>query len=521
MRAALPFLIIYVGNSLIEPFSHCRAEDRRVEGVVQAINADGNLITLKSKPAGKEQDETFDVLKKAKVTLNGNAASLSDLRRGQKATLVFNTDLEVVTKIDASGEGILEPQLIVIKELPNYDSYQSAPWLSEDGLNLYWKSPPPGDKQHWIWTARRKSPDDLFENARKLVPGNDPALTADELEMIVLVDGSLQSTTRPSTDAPFQRPTKIIDRQGNRLLASPCLSPDGLTLYADLLDFDTKTISLQKLTRKSRRAKWGEQQPVQFSGAGEAKVRFCHVTRDGLYAFCTMQAGEWERSPLVVFRRDADGAGFDSPRIIEIGGQKVIGKFPRYVAATHELYFSRARENNQDEICVIRNFDPQTHSSELRNAEDSRTGSRDAGSTGDRSSGAATQKALAALQGSWLTIAEETNGKASSKNDVKQINRRIVINGNSLTMTRVMGGKSGTYTGTFEIDAPSKNFDWKGTGPSGADVALRGMFEVEDSSLKLCYKYVKDESTKRPAKFKTDNSSGTSFVFITLKRDDD
>jgi uncharacterized protein (TIGR03067 family) len=507
---------------LILTASQCYAEDRRVEGVVQSVDADRSSITLTTKSGGKEQDEAFDVVKKAKVTINGKAASLADVRRGQKATVVVNTDLDVATRIDASGERTPDPELVVIKELPNQEAYQSAPWLSEDGLTLYWKCPPPGEKEQWIWMARRRSPDDLFENAKKLVPGNDPALTADGLELILLAQGSLLSATRSSAAAAFQRPQRIFDRQGNRLLASPCLAPDGLTLYADLIDFDTKSVALQKYTRPSRRAKWGDPQTVRFSGVGESKLRFFHMTGDGRYAFCTMQSGDWESSPMAVFRSGAEEGGFSSPRIIVVGGRDVIGKFPRYVAATHELFFARMRQDSkQDELCVIRNFDPQSHSRELRPAANSPGGSGDPGSKAQPGNAEATKKALDALQGEWLTIAEETNGNSASKNDVKQINRRIVIKGKSLTMTRVMGGNSGTYSGTFEIDAPSKKFDWKGKGPRGSQVELRGIIEIDGNRLKICYKYVKDDNTTRPTAFKTDKDAGTNFIFLTLKRDED
>lgn len=88
-------------------------------------------------------------------------------------------------------------------------------------------------------------------------------------------------------------------------------------------------------------------------------------------------------------------------------------------------------------------------------------------------------------------------------------------------MTRVIGKKSGTYDGKFEIDARTKSFDWTGKNPGGAHVELRGIYALDGDNLKLCYTYVKDDTTMRPMNFETDNTAGTNFVFLTLRRDPD
>jgi hypothetical protein len=59
---------------------------------------------------------TLDVVKKAKITVSGQPATLKDVRRGQKAVAVFNTELEVVTRLAATGEGVapLVPEITVL-----------------------------------------------------------------------------------------------------------------------------------------------------------------------------------------------------------------------------------------------------------------------------------------------------------------------------------------------------------------------------------------------------------------------
>src|SRR6476646_2293899 len=109
-----------------------QAADRRSEGVVKAVDADKSSVTLATQAGAMPKDETLDVVKKARVTVNGLPASLKDVRSGQKAVAVLNTELEVVTKLDAAGEGVapLVPEVTVVNELPGPDGPHVGPWVS-------------------------------------------------------------------------------------------------------------------------------------------------------------------------------------------------------------------------------------------------------------------------------------------------------------------------------------------------------------------------------------------------------
>jgi hypothetical protein len=58
-----------------------------------------------------------------------------------------------------------------------------------------------------------------------------------------------------------------------------------------------------------------------------------------------------------------------------------------------------------------------------------------------------------------------------------------------------------------------------GKGPGGAFVEWRGIYKFDGDDLMLCYKYVKDNGTTRPTSFRTDNTAGTIFMILKLKRD--
>src|SRR5262245_10523813 len=94
------------GSCIVLAASLGLAAERRIEGVVRSVEPQKWSITVTTKTAGKEQDEILDVLKKAKVTVDGQSAELKDVRKGQRASIVFNSELEVATKIDATGEGV-------------------------------------------------------------------------------------------------------------------------------------------------------------------------------------------------------------------------------------------------------------------------------------------------------------------------------------------------------------------------------------------------------------------------------
>jgi len=57
--------------------------------------------------------------------------------------------------------------------------------------------------------------------------------------------------------------------------------------------------------------------------------------------------------------------------------------------------------------------------------------------------------------------------------------------------------------------------------PGGDYVEFRGVYEVKGDRLRLCYKDAKDEVVERPTGFQTDDRSGTEFVPLNLRRDDD
>jgi hypothetical protein len=250
-----------------------------------------------------------------------------------------------------------KPELVVLRELPR-EQHKSGPWPSPDGLTLYWSSK--SGKDFRVWVATRKDKDSPFANVKDpLFAGYDLTVTADGREMI-LVDGDgpgLSVSTRASPKDQWSRPRKLEEFDGLGFLAAPCVSGDGLTLYAE--QFANKDLAHNVCFRRpDRKSAWGKPEAMTITGLSEDQkpVRFPFVTDDGRYLFaCARDYG----SGMLLFTSTDGGKTFGSPAVIDVPGGTVPGKFPRYVPATNELFFCETvPDQGRNNIYVIRNFDP-------------------------------------------------------------------------------------------------------------------------------------------------------------------
>ncbi len=94
---------------------------------------------------------------------------------------------------------------------------------------------------------------------------------------------------------------------------------------------------------------------------------------------------------------------------------------------------------------------------------------------------------------------------------------RIVIKGNTLTFHYSLEGKKTPCTTEFKLDpkASPKEIDFTTTG-WGKDQTYRGLYEVKDGQLKICYR---GPGCTRPKNFDDKREPNSTFttVFIVLK----
>ncbi|QDT95247.1 hypothetical protein [Gimesia aquarii] len=346
-----------------------------VEATVKSVDAKARTITVQRKSKTTE----LDVSRKAKITLLDKDATLEALKAGQEITLTFHTDLEIVLKIVASKKSTIS-EVLNLSEL-NTSETDITPWLSSDGLTIYWSSGNfPSD--WWIWTASRKDANSLFKDKKRLFRGHSPVLSDDGLELIFNSPDSPKFfvATRDSIKDEFRRPRVIRELRFNEenQSAPRSISHDGLSLYFDFLDKRQANPKFQIwfATRKSRKSPWKAAQPVKISKQGDLKgLRFTqpYMTDDQLDMYVVVgKESEKSNIRLGILSRKTLDASFSSIRYLDLKDDK--GQFPncltpRYVPATRELFLiSRLLFRSDDEtkkngidLWVVKEFIPPAH----------------------------------------------------------------------------------------------------------------------------------------------------------------
>ena len=90
---------------LIAMASTAFAEVVTIDVTVKAIDAKERSITVTKTTKSKSKDIELEVGKTAKILVGGKEASLDAVKVGQKVSVSYETELEVVTKIDVAGDG--------------------------------------------------------------------------------------------------------------------------------------------------------------------------------------------------------------------------------------------------------------------------------------------------------------------------------------------------------------------------------------------------------------------------------
>ncbi len=130
-----------------------------------------------------------------------------------------------------------------------------------------------------------------------------------------------------------------------------------------------------------------------------------------------------------------------------------------------------------------------------------------------------TDRDLKSLQGEWLCVAMEEIGNTLNKKAVREQDRRVTIKGHSYTMKRTENGHRHTLVGKFEIDASNGHFDFVGREQDGRSTVWVGIYELKGDTLKLCYRYRRNEDCVRPTSFETDTDKPNVSVSYVFKRD--
>jgi hypothetical protein len=183
-----------------------------------------------------------------------------------------------------------------------------------------------------------------------------PVLTGDELELVGIAEGrngQLVSCRRAARDDAFPAPTPISALDGQLNPKSPWVSPDGLTLVFQRTS--GATVELVTSTRPSRDAAWTAPAPMaglNQAARGGTPPTWPFLSENGL----VLWFGHGGNRETQVWR--ATRASLQEPfgdfQPFLIDGAPLVGRAPRYCAATGELFLARPAGENDWELAVVR-----------------------------------------------------------------------------------------------------------------------------------------------------------------------
>jgi len=214
----------------------------------------------------------------------------------------------------------------------NTTQYQEGAWPSTDGLRLYYE-------QDGIQLATRSAPVYAFKHIRQVASGRHPTLSGDELTLICLGSNKqLCESKRLDRDAEFSDPMSIEELADQEGVKSPWLSSDGLQLIFQRGSMPNIEFAITR--RASLDAPWQTPEPLAHLNQrerGEAPTWPC-LSEDGLTLWYA-HGGDPE-AEVWIARRPSVDRPFESFAPVVHEGKPLMGRSPRYCAATGELFFS-------------------------------------------------------------------------------------------------------------------------------------------------------------------------------------
>ena len=278
-----------------------------------------------------------------------------------------------ITTEDPTPASLLRP----LSEL-NTSADETSPWLSRDGLEIYfgreWNFQGPQ-----TFRATRASIDAPFGPDSVVNSLKHAVLSQDGLLMVGLMKegGSeqLYQSTRKTTTDSFAAPQKIRSLQGQLAPKSPWLSADGKRLifqrddkagdYAGKDSPEAMRHNEFVMCRwESSKSEWSS--PVRLPMSDHSlytdALTWPSLSDDQLTLLFCNGGG---RQPEVMYATRSDPLkSFVNPHKVLVDGQPLLGRAPRYHEATGQLIFSRDKAEpgqTQDfDLWVLNGFVPES-----------------------------------------------------------------------------------------------------------------------------------------------------------------
>ncbi|WP_437192478.1 hypothetical protein [Planctomicrobium sp. SH527] len=358
-RLHSPFCFVFSLLMLVSGSVAC-AQTETVEAEIVSVNLAAGSVELSYQAALGKTQSTLDVSKKAKITINGEPGTFESLQKGQKATVIYNTELAVVTSIQATGMG--DPQAAELVRLDDLNG--SFATLTADGLTICYEAQ--GEGEPLLMMAQRNSTKVSFENPQLLFPGRHPALSGDGLELVFLQIApgkktrTLHVATRQASTAPFGKSLEIRELSAIDYPRGLFLTEDGLTLC---FRTSKETSELVSCRRTSRTSAWTSPKPLLASSVEHklgGQLTWPWISADGLKLLAVLETGGKSTSKPNLYRlkRASIDQPFSDPALIENAAISFMVRAPRYLPQTGELFVSGVPRTAQAfGIGVVKGFD--------------------------------------------------------------------------------------------------------------------------------------------------------------------
>lgn len=234
-------------------------------------------------------------------------------------------------------------------------------WVSPDGLKIYFTREDRKQEQTpHTYRASRTSVDASFDKPVVVNSLRQAVLSDDGLTMVGHVGDpgleQLLQTDRLRTADDFPPPTIIASLSARRGAKSPWLSEDGLTLYFQDKASGGMTVACRRASRQMDWPQPGLLASIDdqfYSGGPRTWLSF---SQGGLILFFCK--GGTRDSQVFCATRASQQEAFESPQQVLVDGAPLIGRAPRYVASTRELYISSTSEKGDFDLLVLKDFTP-------------------------------------------------------------------------------------------------------------------------------------------------------------------
>lgn len=247
----------------------------------------------------------------------------------------------------------------ILDELNDVDGTDAYPFLSKNGLRLYWTQSDGGD--HLVVASRSNTNEDFSSPQRLEITGDEGPkmscwLSADELTIyyVSYEDGrKLMKASRSKVDAAFASPQEMkIVRNAEYVgfFSAPSLTQDENQLFLYSSTDEQRILQFER----NGADEFVEVGVLDLEGRGEAEPG--QLSNDGLSFNMTIEG----QSELLIFQRTNIDQPFEQKEVIDLGGDfhqityndelMVLGFSPDNNWGTNDLYIAQHPLHQEEEV---------------------------------------------------------------------------------------------------------------------------------------------------------------------------